>query len=158
MADFTRAEAAIESCAAHLTTSGAAGTEIEAFLTRYLAVLIYSVFQGQCESIIEARAAAIVDRHGAFYVRASRENVFRGMKIGDLAKYLGKFSPDCQAAFEASVTNTPAHVAYDNILNSRHITAHDTGTNMTFRELKEAFESAKDVIAAFEASIDVGRA
>lgn len=30
--------------------------------------------------------------------------------------------------------------------------------DMTFRELKEAFESAKYVITAFEAAIDVGRA
>ena len=154
MADFTLADAAIEVCEAHLNATGTAGTEVEAFLTRYLAVLTYAVFEDEFREIIEARAAAITDQHGAFYVRASRDNVFRGLKIGELGKYLGKFNPECQQAFQTAVHNTPAHVSYDNILNGRHITAHDSGTNMTFGEFREAFEKAKAVIDAFEQSIN----
>ena len=156
MADFARIDAAIEACAAHLAATKTGGTEIEAYLTRYLATLTYAVFEDECRAIIEDRARRIADSHGAFYVRASRDNVFRGLKIGELGRYLAKFSPDCQSEFQMAVHNTASHVAYDNILNGRHVTAHDTGTNMTFGEFRDAFENAKPVIAAFEASINQG--
>jgi hypothetical protein len=154
MADFRRAEAAIEACEAHLAATTSFGTEIEAFLTRYLAVLVYSAYEDECRTIIEAKADRLADRHGASYVRLSRENVFRGIGISELGAYLAKFSPGCKSAFEAAVLNKPSHIAFDSLLAGRHATAHADGTSMTFKEFKTAFEKSQAVITAFETSLD----
>jgi len=54
---LVRIDQAIEACQAHLEKSGAIGTEIEAYLTRYLLVLICAAIEEEIESLIIERAA-----------------------------------------------------------------------------------------------------
>jgi hypothetical protein len=77
---LVRIDQAIEACQAHLENSGAIGTEIEAYLTRYLLVLICAAFEEEIESLIIERAARSGDPGLESFVRSAVGQIFRSLK------------------------------------------------------------------------------
>jgi hypothetical protein len=73
--------------------------------------------------------------------------------VSELCGHLGAFPWDCKSAFVGRVTNSPAHVAFDSIVNNRHVTVHGVGASMTFRELEIAYHESLEVIEAFRAAL-----
>ncbi|MFQ5444560.1 MAG: hypothetical protein ACE5EK_08080 [Nitrospinales bacterium] len=71
---------AIQACESHLVNSNAKGTEIEAYLTRYLLVLMCSSFEEMIEKIVIERAQKSNDSHLVSFVRSSVGHLFRSIK------------------------------------------------------------------------------
>lgn len=89
-----RIDQAIEACQDHLESSGAMGTEIEAYLTRYLLILICASFEEEIESLISERAARSNDPGLESFVRSAVGQVFRSLKTSEITGLLKRFGRD----------------------------------------------------------------
>jgi hypothetical protein len=155
---LARVDAALEDCEHHLETTGTFGTEIEPILTVYLSTVMYAAFEAEVRRILAARVASIAeqDRHVGNFATYASTRLVRSIKIGELAGAAGWFHEDCKVRFHEALDDE-AHAAWDNIANNRHGVAHEDDSavvsNMTFRELKEAYPKALAVLASLGRSI-----
>lgn len=143
----------IDSCRAHIATTTAGGSEVEAFLTRYLLVRIYAAFEEQIESLLASRIATTADRPVQEFAKHCVDKVFRSIKISEIAGLLGKFGPTCKAEFSSRVTGTVAETMFGNIVLNRHQVAHQTPPAMTLEELVRAYEEAHKVLDAIDEAL-----
>jgi hypothetical protein len=137
---------ATELCISFLDSASARGSEVESFLTQYLLMASYAAFEEEIESMIGSRSALVADLEAANYVRVTLDNVKRGLKIGELAGLIGRFSETAKEQFSLAVVNTEAHAAWDSLLNDRHASAHGEGAKLTIADFAQAFEEALTVL------------
>lgn len=155
---LTRVDAALEDCQRHLEATNSYGTEIEAILTVYVSAVVYAAFEAQVRQTLAARVALAVDRdaHVGNFATYASVRLVRSIKISELAGAAAWFHEECKARFQRSIDGE-AHAAWDNIVNNRHGVAHEDDSpvvsNMTFRELKEAYPKALTVLDCLSASI-----
>jgi len=148
-------DAAIEVCREHIERSGAAGTEIEAFLTRHLVVLTCATFEETIEALVSARAEKSQDVALAAFVRSIMGQVFRSVKTSEIAGLLGRFGEDHKGRFQEEMRkNERAETFFNNIVTSRHGTTHTTSSNLTFAELVDFYSEGHIVLDAVEAVLN----
>ena len=96
------------------------------------------------------------DRHVGNFASYASVRLVRSIKIGDLAGAAAWFHADCKARFHDGLGDE-ARAAWDNIVTNRHGVAHEDDSsvvsNMTFRELREAYPKALTVLECLEGSI-----
>jgi hypothetical protein len=142
-------ENAIKVCRNHLDRSQARGTEIEAYLTRYLLVLIYGAYERRFRQVVVDRAKRTNDAVLVSFVENTIVN-YHGLKLSDIrGKLLARFSDKHVKDFDAMIKDTEGAVRYDTIISNRHSTAHGQIVNLTFDELVGCYEKAESVIASF---------
>lgn len=140
-----------------LDSTGARGTEVESFLTQYLLIASYAAFEEEVASIIGSRSERVADAEAANYVRVTLANVKRGLKIGELAGLVGRFSETAKEQFNLAVVNTESHAAWDSLLNDRHASAHGEGAKLTIGDFARAFEEALTVLQVFANALGMTR-
>ena len=151
---LVRIDQAIEVCQAHLEHSGATGTEIEAYLTRYLLVLICAAFEEEIESLIIERAARSGDAGLESFVRSAVGQIFRSLKTSEIAGLLGRFGPHYRDRFRQELSNNErAETFFNNIVTNRHDTAHSAGSNVSFAELVRFYSEGHVVLDAVKAAL-----
>ncbi len=156
--NLTRVDAAFEDCERHLETTNAFGTEIEPILTVYVSAVIYAALEAEVRRTLAARVASIAehDRHVGNFATYASVRLVRSIKIGKLTEAAAWFHEDCKTRFQAALDDE-AHAAWDNIVNNRHGVAHEDDSsvvsNMTFRELKEAYPKALTVLECLGRSV-----
>ncbi len=156
--NLTRVDAALEDCERHLETTGTFGTEIEPILTVYVSAVIYAAFEAEVRRTLAARIASVVeqDQHVGNFATYASTRLVRSIKIGELAGAAAWLHEDCKLRFHDALDGE-AHAAWDNIVTNRHGVAHEDDStvvsNMTFRELKEAYPKALTVLECFRGSI-----
>jgi len=145
---------AIETCKRHLDKTGARNSEIEAYLTRYLLVLIVAVYEEEFERLIAERAEKTNDKPLAAFVRSATHKLLRSMKLSELKGYLGRFSATHADEFSRNSAER-SRLAFDVIVQSRNEVAHSGGTNvvMTLDDLDQHLTESKNILRAFELSI-----
>lgn len=148
-----RIDEAIETCHEHLQKSGAAGTEIEAYLTRYLLILMHAAFEEHLKQVLVARCARTQDSHLEAFARSCTDTLMRSIKTSELAGLLGRFGDDYKQRFKNKVTNTKAETFFNNIVTNRHLTAHQGGANVTFKELVDFYEEGHTVLDALAEAV-----
>ncbi len=146
---FIRLEAQIEVCGKHLERSGARNSEIEAYLTRYLLAVAYAEIEAKVIDLISMRADLANDRPLSGFARSAAERLLRSLTVSELKGLLGRFGQECKQQFADRIENTPAHAAFDRIVQNRHITAHSTGSMLTFGEFTDAYGECVSVLDAF---------
>lgn len=139
---------AIEICEEHLDRTNSRGTEVEAFLTRYLLVFICAAFEEEIESIVLRRLAGSTDPHIESFAKSALGVLFRSMKTSEIAGLLNRFSPEYKERFQTRVNGTRAETYFNNIVLERHSTAHSLGANVTLRELMEFYQEGHTVLDA----------
>lgn len=153
---LARIDEAIEACERHLQSSGAIGTEIEAFLTRYMMVLMCASFEEQIEELVNARAAKSQDVALASFVRSAVGQVFRSVKTSEIAGLLGRFGQDHKERFQDEMKkNERAETFYNNIVMNRHDTAHTAGSNLTFSELVRFYSEGHVILDAVKRALEL---
>lgn len=140
---------ALEVCEQHLARTGTVGTEIESFLTRHVLVLICATFEKEIEKIVLERAANANDPALGSFLRHAVHALFRSLLCSEIAGSLNRFGPDYKARFQERVNGTPAEIAWNNIVQNRHVTAHSAGPNVTFRELVDFYEKGHSILDHF---------
>ncbi|MGQ4808743.1 hypothetical protein NKDENANG_02131 [Candidatus Entotheonellaceae bacterium PAL068K] len=152
---LTRIDQAIEVCQVHLENSGATGTEIEAYLTRYLLVLICAVFEEEIESRIVERAARSEDAGLESFVRSAVGQIFRSLKTSEIAGLLNRFGVQYRERFRQELSNNErAETFFNNIVTNRHDTAHSAGSNVSFAELVRFYAESHVVLDAVKAALE----
>jgi hypothetical protein len=91
-----RTHAAMEDCEKHLQASGAGGTEIEAYLTQYLVVILCADIQQEIYRLSEERAALISDAGISSFISVTSRKLLRSIKKGEIVGYVAMFGTDCK--------------------------------------------------------------
>jgi hypothetical protein len=137
----------IDDCEKHLAKSGAFGTEIESYLTQYLVVILCADIQQEIYQLSERRAQIANDADITGYVSISARKILRSVGKGEIAKFVGMFGANQQKTLNASVNEVDV-AKYNNAVTERHDVAHNNGSQITFRELKDAVEAAERILIA----------
>lgn len=154
---LARIDQAIEACQDHLESRGAMGTEIEAYLTRYLLILICASFEEEIESLISERAARSNDPGLESFVRSAVGQVFRSLKTSEITGLLKRFGRDYKERFRQELSNNErAATFFNNIVANRHDTAHSAGSNVSVAELVRFYDEGHLVLDAVKAALDLG--
>jgi hypothetical protein len=155
---LARIDHAIEKCQQFLTQTGAGGSEVEAFLTNYLLILIYATFEEEIKQIIITRAAKVCDPPLESFIHSAFKVVFRSMLTSELAKLLACFGPKYSARFKSRVSGTRAETFFNNIVTDRHQVAHEgaRASNITFQDLVEYYENSHRILDELSETISGG--
>jgi len=145
---FPRIDATMATCKAHLDATGAHNTEIETYLVGYALTVVCAEYEQHIEALLCKRAERSGDGDVPLFVKNTVDKIVRSPNIGAIAGALGHFGDQCKADFQALITNTPAHGAYDGIVNNRQLLAHMTGHQMTFPNLEKSLQDSNDVFEA----------
>ena len=136
----------LETCKDHLEENNAEGTEIEVFITRYLLIYICAVFENKIKEIIVERASKVNDPFINLYVESSLKATFRQIDTGGIAGTLKYFGLKYKKKFNDKINGTKMQNDYNSIVNDRHITAHDSGSNLTFNDLMGYYEEGHKIL------------
>ena len=148
---LARVDHAIAVCQGHLDNSRSRGTEIEAFLTRYLLILICSAFEEQIQYLVNLRADNSGDRGLRSFVRTTIGQVFRSVKTSEIAGLLNRFGTEYKDRFRRDLNdNERAETYYNSIVSNRHGIAHSAGSNtsVSFSDLILYYEEGHVVLDA----------
>ena len=140
-------DAQIAKCEQHLKDTQTANTEVEFYLSQFLLVRICAEFESRIKLLIERRCARTNDVYIKRFVQKSARKVWRDFKIGDITGNLGHFGEDYGKNFRDLIDDQLIAV-WDNIYTNRHAVAHSAGTQMSLRELKEAYIKSQAVLEA----------
>lgn len=148
-----RIDQAIEVCNRYLSASGGAGTEFEIYITRYIQVLIYASYEQEIRRIIEERTSGVSDPNIQSFFISCIGVIVRSIKTSELVGLLNRFSSGYgerfQTILKSSIENQRAETRYNNLVRERHVTAHDTGSSMTFRDLIQSYEESHIILDIF---------
>lgn len=142
-----RTHAAVADCERHLASSGAAGTEIESYLTQYLLIVLCAEVQQEIYRLTENRASLTNDPAISSFVNASTRRVLRSVGKKEIATFVEMFGSGCKSKLNSRIDDSEVTV-YNNAVGSRHDVAHNFGSQISFRELKEAVVIAEKLLEA----------
>lgn len=137
-----RVELTIRVCQEHLDSTSSYGSQIEAFLTQQLLVIICAEIEKKIKEMISAQHS----------IKSRPKARFHCMKSSQLAKILKKFGTARKQRF-LELMDENAKNAYDSIVVNRHNTAHGSGSNLTFREAVESYRAGLSVIESLSAAL-----
>jgi hypothetical protein len=72
------------------------GTEIEAYLTQYLVVILCADIQQEIYRLSEERAALISDAGISSFISVTSRKLLRSIKKGEIVGYVAMFGTDCK--------------------------------------------------------------
>ena len=108
----------------------------------------------EVRAIVEDRAATVVDSDIGNFIVEATPNVLRGIRIGQLADFLGKFGPEYKAYFESRLLSDGiAKQYYDNLITHRHSTAHSTGPVVTLNDVKVFYARGHLILDYFQETL-----
>ena len=146
-----RIDDAIERCRRHLSAAEAVDKEIESLLVQSLLILIYSEFERKFRDLIRERCSSVSDRSINEYIESHVRRSPRGLKLSDVARTLAQFGPTHRTIFDRQRgENRQIESMYSSIVNNRHNIAHGEGSNATFQEVKQYYESGHEVLDYFK--------
>ncbi len=143
----------LELCRAHIEAHELGAGPVAVFLARYLLVRAYAEFELAVQDLVRARGELITDTEmRSFYEGAGRP---RDCTVSEMGKFLERFSEGKRSEFLAQTQVGGVHVRYSNVLNNRHLVAHDHGASVTFGDVEGWLIDATDVLDAFAQQLGV---
>lgn len=151
-----RTRTAIEDCEIHLHSTKTYGTEIEAYLTQHILVLLCADVQQEIYKILDERAILAGDEEIRRFVSASGEKILRGIHKGDIAAFMELFGAHVKEKFNALLEDRDVTI-YNIAVENRHKVAHKQGAQVSFREVKEATDAAGKLLVAVRTALHFGK-
>jgi hypothetical protein len=147
---------AIEISNEHLKITNSFGTEIEAFLVRYILVIICAEFEKSVLDLIVKRVEKTKDTEVTTFVDSIIYKQFRRVRTSEMAGLLGSFNMELKNRFNGEINNTDEQVSFNNIVNNRHNMAHGRSmVQMTFNELCDNYKKSLKILAEFKNVLDL---
>ena len=135
---LNRVEMTIEVCQEHLNSTSSYGSQIEAFLTQQLLIIICAEIEKAIKEMIIAQARNRCSDDFQTFIQSCLNAIFRSIKSSEIAGLLNKFGTARKERF-LELVDERAKTAYDSIVVNRHNTAHGSGNDLTFRETVEFY-------------------
>ena len=142
-----RIDRALELCEEHAST-GVAG-DVQMLLTHSLLVLMCAEFERKIRGLVEDRCASIADEAARHFAVSCFENVFRSLRIAELAGLLGRLGEPHKKKKFADALDERAKNMYDSILSQRNAVAHGGSVNATLGDVRTYYVEAHKVLDCF---------
>jgi len=149
-----RSQLAFDNCQEHLEKSNAWGTEIESYLTQHVLVIMCADIQQELYRVLEQRAEKAGDIPLKTYAVATCKRVLRSIGKSEVAGFVGYFGSNAKEFLDNNIDDKEVTI-YNNAVSGRHDVAHKSGANITFRELEEAMNAARNVIKVVSKAISL---
>jgi hypothetical protein len=151
-------ETVIANSEAHLLNTSTLGTRLESYLSGYLLVYVSSRFQIEVAAIVGNQLALnTVNTKIKNFIERSLARYFQSVNLDQLKNLLEYFGGHCKSSFiskiEMDASSRRASTMYSNLIVNRNSTAHTQGSQMTFKEVKEAYIEGNVVLDYFRDSI-----
>lgn len=153
-------EDAISTCKSHLDVTKTWGTEVEAYLTRHILVMIHAEYEQKIKNIVFEKVSGVSDKHLSSFIKSAIGTVVRSIRITELSGLLGKFGEDYKATFHEKMKESGnAQQAYESILSNRRLVAHGDAQSgqITFGDLEIWFKESLVVLDTFAEILRPGR-
>ena len=147
-----RVEMTIEVCQEHLNSTRSYGSQIEAFLTQQLLVIICAEIEKAIKEMIIAQARDRCSDDFQTFIKSCLNATFRSILSSEIAGLLKRFGTARKQRF-LELMDENAKNAYDSIVVNRHNTAHGSGSNLTFREAVEFYRKGLSVIESLSTAL-----
>ncbi|MFZ0247023.1 HEPN domain-containing protein [Candidatus Binatus sp.] len=152
---FAVLDSHFQNCEAHLVATNSVSTHVESYLVQFLLTRICAEYETRIKVLIQRRCTRVTDGYVRHFAERSAKDVSKNFNIGDLKGVLARFGDDYKQGFHDSVMLTPAHIAWDNIYANRQAVAHGSGAQMTFKELKTAYEDSLGVLDSLMQALEL---
>jgi len=147
----------IENCERHLTLVNTnEKLEIEAYLTQHALVVMCADIQQELYSILENRANMACDEELKNFSISAGKKVLRSIGKSELSGFVSNFSNEAKIFLNAHANDREVTL-YNSAVSNRHDVAHKSGSNVTFRELKDIVIAAEKILDVVEQAISVSR-
>ena len=147
-----RVEMTIEVCQEHLHSTRSYGSQIEAFLTQQLLIIICAEIEKAIKEMISIQARDRCSDDFQAFIQSCLNATFRSMKSSEIAGLLKRFGTARKERF-LELVDERAKNAYDSIVVNRHNTAHGSGSNLTFREAVASYRKGLSVIESLSTAL-----
>jgi hypothetical protein len=145
----------IQSCEAHLDSTGSRNTDIENYFVQFLLVRICAEYESRVITIFNRRCARPTDAHIRSFAQKYAEYKVKRFSVRDICQVLELFGTDYKDAFHKEVMSGASHAAWDNIYTNRQGVAHQVGTQMSLGDLKKEFGNSNAVLEALAKALDL---
>lgn len=145
-------EMTIEACEEHLDSTSSYGSQIEAFLTQHLLIIICAEIEKEIKKMIMAQARDRCSDDFQTFIESCLNATFRSILSSEIAGLLKRFGTARKKRF-LELVDKRASAKYDNIVRNRHNTAHGSGSNLTFREAVESYRAGLSVIESLSTAL-----
>lgn len=150
---ITRVDDTLEACQGHLDSLGNFNAEINALLACSSLVIAYAEFERMVMNILQEKCDFISDSATRRFTYSFLSTMNRRIYTSNLSDVLRRFGDTYKDKFneklKESVEHERAVTAYNNIIVNRNDAAHSTGCNMTFEEVKTAYNEGHVVLDFF---------
>lgn len=149
-----RTNSVLEECRRHIDSTASTGTEVEAFLSQYLLVVLCAEMQEEMYRVVESRAKKCGDEGMCSFALASSKKILRSVKTGELSGFVGGFGSARKGRFVDALDERTVF-QYNSAVDNRHSVAHRSGAQVTLSDMAEIIAAAKRVLeSALAALID----
>ena len=156
---YQRIDSAINTCDVHISMfdpSNIAEKEIESYLVAGLVTLIVSEYEEYLEKAFALRADQCGDQYASNFIKHTISQKFRSPDLSKINETLKRFDVTYKDDFKREIENSLHHAAWDSIMKARHAVVHKKGQlNLTFRELKIAYQNTKHIISKVESVLGI---
>ena len=151
---LVRTETAFDECEHFLSEASAEGTPIESYLVQYLLACLCAEIQENLRRIAVDHFKRNGDvKLGQFAESVSNSHLIRGVKITNIAGFLGNFGSDVKEAFHSGLKDREITL-YGNVVDARDKVAHGAGATITMKEFRDSLPIGLKVIEQFRLALD----
>ena len=125
----------IDKCIEHVVKTGTDGTKIEAYLTGHMLALVCAAYENEFLEMTIRRIGDINDVFVRSFIQSSVKKSWRSLQLGEISRFLSNFDKSVKESFRKDTLNTPAAIAFSNIIANRNKAAHGDDFNYTLSEL-----------------------
>jgi len=156
---YQRIDSAINVCELHikqLNSDNISEKEVETYIVSGLVTLIVAEYEEYLEKAFSLRAEQCGDQHVSNFVKHTLARKFRSPDLSKINETLKRFDKAYNEDFRKEIENSRHHAAWDSIMKARHAVVHkNSQLNLTFRELKEAYNLTKTIILNVETVLGI---
>jgi hypothetical protein len=150
---FASIESLMQRCGEHLDATNMRNTEVESYFVQYLLVRICAEYESRVATVVHRRCSRTRDPHLRIFAQQTAKYICKHFSISDITTIVGRFGTDYKQAFHNQVMSGMAHVGWDNIYTHRQAVAHTTGSQMSFRDLRQNYQDSLAVLDALVSAL-----
>ena len=154
---ITRVDDTLESCQNHLDSLGYFNPDIDTLLAYSALVITYAEFERTVLDILQEKCDFIPDEAIRRFTYSFLGTMNRRIYSSDLSDVLKRFGDTYRTAFNnkirESIEYERAETSYNNLISNRNYAAHSTGTNLTFGDVRTAYENGHVILDFFRETL-----